>query len=68
MKLPQSMPRKSPPDPGEVVGIVGPPAPGLKEPKGLLPETINEFSGSLIDLANMDIAAFVHLIVFIFMK
>jgi len=39
-KPPQSIPRKIPPDPGEV-DIVGPPAPGLKEPKGLLPERIN---------------------------
>lgn len=41
-KPPQSIPRKIPPDPGEV-DIVGPPAPGLKEPKGLLPERINGF-------------------------
>lgn len=41
-KPPQSIPRKIPPDPGEV-DIVGPPAPGLKEPKGLLPERINVF-------------------------
>ena len=40
-KPPQSIPRKIPPDPGEVVDIVGPPAPVLKEPKGLLPEIIN---------------------------
>jgi hypothetical protein len=40
-KPPQSIPRKIPPDAGDVVDIAGPPALGLKDPKGLLPEIIN---------------------------
>jgi hypothetical protein len=47
------------------VDIVGPPAPGLKEPKGLLPERINGFcEEALIHfLAGMIFLAFVCLLI-----
>jgi hypothetical protein len=66
-KPPQSIPRKIPPDPGEVVDIVGPPAPGLKEPKGLLPETMNGFheEAAVSPLARMVFLAFVCFLVIV---
>lgn len=67
-KPPQSIPRNIPPDAGEVVDIVGPPAPGLKEPKGLLPEKIKWFNENLnVFLASMTFLSFI-VIVPIFMK